>query len=75
MKKMGECELLEQVGIPTGVGDRPDWGAADAAKKRAAFRSPTAPSEGGLRGLRGFGAAPFPGLADRREASSEAAGC
>ena len=56
------------VSFPT----RPDWGAADAAKKRAAFRSPTAPlgreTEGypaqaqGPGGVgKGFRAPPFPG--------------
>ena len=65
MKEWVECELLGArseiqlclfiekrckkkgiVSFPT----RPDWGATDAAKKRAAFRSPTAPLGGGLRG-------------------------
>ena len=73
------------VSFPT----RPDWGAADAAKKRAAFRSPTAPlgreTEGYPAQAQGPGGvgkgfrAPIPWrtprcLTDRREASPEAGG-
>ena len=71
-----------KVGIPTlskswrkkaivSFPARPRLGAADAAKKRAAFRSPEPPlaGDGGVsrpgteawRGWQGFGAPPFPG--------------
>ena len=53
------------------VPHMPRLGAADAAKKRAAFRSPTAPLGGGLRGAR-LRRRPIPWtpprcLTDRRE--------